>query len=143
MTFDINKLAIKDSADWHVTDAKGDPQYDGETPITITVASPGTKKAAKAQFKRDEARSARAVGLMSGKTSKRTEDDELKERAQFLADITESLNGFQYPGDAKALYLNLPLGHIADGVEKFFSDRGNFSADSVSNASNTSVTQRG
>jgi hypothetical protein len=141
--FDINKLAINDSADWHVTDAKGDPQYDGETPITISVASPGTKKAAKAQFKRDEARSARVLGAMGGKSSKRTEDDEIKERAAFLAEITEGLNGFDYPGGAVALYKNLPLGHIADGVEKFFNDRGNFSADSVSNASNMSATQLG
>lgn len=141
--FDINKLAINDSADWHVTDAKGDPQYDGEVPITISVASPGTKKAAKAQFKRDEARSARVLGAMGGKSSKRTEDDEIKERAAFLAEITEGLNGFDYPGGAVALYKNLPLGHIADGVEKFFNDRGNFSADSVSNASNMSATQPG
>lgn len=141
--FDINKLAINDSAEWHVTDAKGDPQYDGEIPITISVASPGTKKAAKAQFKRDEARSARVLGAMGGKSSKRTEDDEIKERAAFLAEITEGLNGFDYPGGAVALYKNLPLGHIADGVEKFFNDRGNFSADSVSNVSNTSAMQLG
>lgn len=141
--FDISKLEITDSAKWHVTDAKGDPQYDGETPITITVTSPGTKKAAKAQFKRDEARSARVLGAMGGKTSKRTEDDEIRERAAFLAEVTESLDGFDYPGGAKALYANLKLGHIADGVEKFFNERGNFSADSVSVASNTSGMQPG
>ncbi len=141
--FDINKLAITDSAKYHVTDAKGEPQYDGETPITITIASPGTKKAARAQFKRDEARSARVIGAMGGKTSKRTEQDEIKERAEFLAEITESLDGFDFPGGAKALYATLPLRHIADGVEKFFNDGGNFSADSVSDASNMSGTQPG
>lgn len=129
--YDINKLAIGDSAEYHVTDAKGDPQYDGETPITITISSPGTKKAAKAQFKRDELRSARVMGQMAGKTSKRTEQDEINERAQFLADITEGLNGFDFPGGAVALYKSLPLGHIADGVEKFYNERGNFSAESA------------
>lgn len=141
--FDMTKLEISDEAKYHVTDAKGDPQYDGDTPITITVASPGTKKAAKASFKRDEARSARVLGSMAGKTSKRTEVDEAKERAEFLADITESLDGFDYPGGARALYLNAKLGHIADGVEKFYNDRGNFSADSSTTSSNTSAMQPG
>ena len=137
--FDLNKLEIQDSAKYHVTDAKGDPQYEGETPITITIASPGTKKAAKAVFKRDEARSARVLGSMAGKTSKRTEIDEAKERADFLVDITESLDGFEYPGGARAIYMNPKLGHIAEGVEKLFNDRGNFSADSAINSSNTSA----
>lgn len=141
--FDLTKLEIKDEAKYHVTDAKGDPQYDGDQPITITLASPGTKKASKASFKRDQARSSRVLGEMGGKTSKRTEVDEMKERAEFLAEISESLDGFEYPGGARALYMNPKLGHITDGVEKFFNDRGNFSADSSTTSSNTSATQPG
>lgn len=153
--FDINKLAITDSAKWHVTDAAGNPQYydhptdkdeNGkpvQVPITITVASPGTKKAARAGFKRSEARSARMVGTMAGKTSKRTEVDEINERAQFLADITESLDGFDFPGGAKALYQDLPLGHIADGVEHLHNDRGNFVGSSPTSSPSTSVTLHG
>lgn len=153
--FDINKLEIQDSAKYHVTDAKGDPQYDNhptevdkdgkpvQVPITITVASPGTKKAVKAQFKRDENRNARVLGSMAGKTSKRTETDELAERAQFLADITDSLDGFDYPGGAKALYMNPKQGHIADGVEKLFNDRGNFCADSATPSSSSSASMPG
>lgn len=142
--FDISKLEINDSGKYHVTDAKGNPQYDeAGNAITITLISPGTAKAAAAQFKRDESRSARVLGSMAGKQSKRTEVDEIKERAAFLAEITESLDGFAYPGGAKALYSNLKLGHIADGVEKYFNDRGNFSADSVTDSPNTSVTQPG
>lgn len=127
--FDIRKLAIGDTADWHVTDAAGIPQYhDAEKtqPVTITVISPGTKRAAAAEFRRNEARSSRLLGAMGGKASKRNEDDDVKERAEFLAEITHSLNGFDFPGGAKALYMDLPLGHIADGVEKFYNDRGNF-----------------
>lgn len=142
--FDITQLEIEDSAKYQVTDAKGEPQVD-ETgaPITITITSPGTKKAAVAIFKRDEARSARVLGAMGGKASKRTEDDELRERADFLASVTESLDGFTYSGGARALYLNLKLGHIADGVEKFFNDRGNFYDGSGQTASSTSDTQLG
>ena len=143
MSFNISSLEILDSATYQVTDAKGEPQYDGETPITITVISPGTKQAARAQFDRDNVRSERVLGQMAGKKSKRTEDDEVRERAEFLAKVTTSLNGFDYPGGPKALYSNLKLGHIADGVEKFFNDRGNFSADSSSDSSSTSAMQPG
>jgi len=143
MKFNIKKLAIADSAKYHVTDAGGDPQYDDKgNAITITVAGPGTKKAARAQFKRDDARSLRVIGQMGGKTSKRTEDDELRERAEFLADITEAMD-FDYEGGARALYMDRPLGHIADGVEKFYNDRGNFSQASDPTVSNTSATQPG
>lgn len=144
--FDINKLEIDDEGKYHVTDAKGNPQYlDAEEtiPVTITVIGPGTKKAAKAQFERDEARNARVLGSMAGKKSKRTEEDEIKERATFLAAITTSLDGFDYPGGAGALYKNLKLGHIADGVEKFFNDRGNFFAEPSTSSESTSATLPG
>lgn len=144
--FDITSLEIGDTAKYHVTDAKGDPQYAdaaGLIPVTITVASPGTKKGVQAQWKRDQGRSARVLGEMGGKTSKRTEVDEAKERAVFLAAITESLDGFDYPGGASALYMNAKLGHIADGVEKFFNDRGNFSADLPATSSSTSASLPG
>ena len=142
--FDIKKLSITDSGKYHVTDAKGDPQYDeAGNPITITAASPGTKKAAQAQFKRDQARSSRVLGEMGGKTSKRTELDERTERATFMADVTESLDGFSFDGGAKGLFMDLKLGYIAAGFEKWWGDWGNFSADSSTTSSNTSATQPG
>jgi hypothetical protein len=146
MTFDIKKLAIKDMALYHVTDAAGNPQYfDAEEtqPVTITVYSPGTRKAAAAEFKRNEARSARVIGAMGGKTSKRTEVDEVNERANFLAEIAGQLNGWEYPGGAKALYQDLTLGHIANGVETFYNERGNFIADSATNFPSMSATPLG
>lgn len=144
--FDITALEISDSGKYHVTDAKGNPQYADKAqtlPITITIASPGTKKAAKAQFKRDEARNARVMGAMAGKNSKRTEADEIAERAAFLAEITESLDNFDYPGGSVALYKNIKLGHIADGVDKYFGDRGNFYEVPESDSSNTSDSSPG
>lgn len=145
MNFDIRKLAIGDTADYHVTDAKGNPQFHdaAETqPVVITVISPGTKKGAAAEFVRNEARSSRLLGSMGGKSTKRTEQDEIKERAEFLAAITHSM-GFDFPGGAVALYKDLPLGHIADGVEKFYNDRGNFMPASVNSSASTSDTQHG
>lgn len=153
--FDINKLAIEDSADYHVTDADGELQYFDhptdlddkgnpvQVPVTIPVFGQGTKKAAKAQFKRDEARNARMIGTATGKTSKRNEDDDLKERAEFLAEITGDPVGFNYPGGNKELFMVRPLGHIADGVENFYNNRGNFKKRSAKISSGTSGTQPG
>ena len=141
--FDIESIAIADSAKWHVTDAKGKPQYDGDTPITITIHSPGTPKAAQAQFNYAKKRQERTMQQIGGKTIEWKESDERRERAEFLAEITISLDGFQYRGGAPALYSNIKLPHVADGVQKTFNELGNFSADSVTDASNMSVMQPG
>lgn len=141
--FDLDSIAISDSAKWHVTDAKGKPQYDGDTPITITIHSPGTKKAAQAQFDYAKKRQERTMQQIGGKAVVWTEADERRERAEFLSEITISLDGFQYRGGAPAMYANIKLPHIADGVQKTFNELGNFSADSVTDASSMSVTQPG
>lgn len=145
MTFDIRKLAIGDTADYHVTDAKGNPQFHDAAqtqPVTITVVSPGTKKGAAAEFKRNQARSERTIAQMSGKTVKRTEQDETNERAEFLAEISTGAN-FDFPGGLLALYKDLPLGHVAEGLEKFYNDRGNFVKGSAPAYPNTSDTPHG
>lgn len=131
MTFDISKLEITDTADYHVTDAAGNPQFDGDKPITITIYGQGSAKAIKAQHTYTEKTSARTAAVMHGKTQKGAEEAKIADRADFLASITVSLNGFTYGGKAgfeayKALYSNPKLGHIADGVEKTYIDRGNF-----------------
>lgn len=141
--FDITKLAIKDTAEFHVTDAKGKPQFNGETPITITVHSPGTKKAAQAQFAKQSKAMDRLTAGMGGKTEARTEEQDRQERADFLAEVTASLNGFEFHGGAAALYKNPKLRFVADGVEKFYNDMGNFAPDSDANVSNMSATQPG
>ena len=135
--FDIDSIAISDSTKWHVTDAKGKPQYDGDTPITITIHSPGTKKAAEAQFNYAKKRQERSLQQIGGKTVEWKESDERRERAEFLAEITISLDGFQYRGGAPALYSNIKLPHIADGVQKTFNELGNFSSNSGNDLSDT------
>lgn len=131
MAFDILSLEIADTTTVEVTNAAGTPQYDGDTPMTITIYSPGTPEGIKAQHLRDERSSTRAVAMMTGKTEKGAGLAKLQERAEFLASITKSLNGWNYAGKQgyesfKALYSNPKLGHVADAVEKAFSDRGNF-----------------
>lgn len=142
--FDINKLAIVDSADFHVTDAKGEPQYDESgNPITITIASPGTKQAAQAMFEHKEKTSARFTAAIGGKAEKRTEAEERKERAALLAKVTVGLNGFSYQGGAEALYAHPKLKFVADGVDKFYGEMGNFAPPSTPASSSTSDTQPG
>lgn len=148
--FDFATLEITDSGTCPVTDARGNEININGRPLTLTVASPGTKKAVAAQFKKDEARNARVMGMAAGAKSKRTADDELRERADFLMAITEgcSHSNVTYKGktglDAiRAMFLEPKLGHIADGVEKYHYDRGNFSPDSSPASSSTSDMQPG
>lgn len=142
--FDFNKLALLDSADYHVTDAKGELQYDeAGNPITITVHSPGTKIASQAMFEHKEKTSARLFAGMGGKAEKRTEAEERKERAVLLAKLTKSCNNFEYPGGAEALYANPKLKFNADGLDKFYGEMGNFAPPSTPASSSTSDTQPG
>lgn len=148
--FDFAALEIIDTGNYQVVDARGNDVVIGGKPLTLQIASPGTKKAVAAQFKRDENRNARVVGSMSGLKSKRTADDDLRERAEFLMAITEGCShaNIGYKGQTglaaiRAMYLEPKLGHIADGVEKYHYDRGNFSPDSSASSSNTSGSQPG
>lgn len=149
-SFDFAALEITDSGEYQVVDARGnDVAIDGR-PFTITIASPGTKKAVAAQFKRDESRSARVMGTVAGLKSKRTADDDLRERADFLMAITEGCShaNVTYKGktgmDAlRAMYMEPKLGHIADGAEKYHYERGNFAPGSSASSSSSPVTQPG
>ena len=141
--FDIKQLEIKDTHDVPVTNAKGEAQFDGETPLTITIYSPGTKVAAQAQFEQQTKATDRLTAAIGGKSENQTEAESRKENAEFLAKITKSLNGFSYEGGPTALYANPKLRFIAASVRKAFDDVGNFAPDSVSNVSSMQVTQPG
>lgn len=130
MSFDIRTLAISKTGNVPLRDAAGARQYDDEgNPLTITVHSPGTKAYNAAQHARTQRNNDRVMSKMQGKSEGNlTAEDAAEERAQFLAAITVSFNGFG--GEDKALfakvYADPELGHIADDVEKFVSDRANF-----------------
>ena len=129
--FDITSLEIVDTANYHVTDAKGKPQYDDEgNALTIVVHSPGVKKASAAKFALEKKRGERVFTKMSGKDDGMTEADERRERAEFLAEITSHTIGFA-PGSFSSMYANPRLQHIANGVEKLFNDLGNFAPSSA------------
>lgn len=137
--FNPSKYKITERADFEVLDAEGNTIYLDEAqekPWTITVASPGTKKAAKATFELKQAVSGDLFGQLKGKKSSKNEDSETVLRADFLMKITESTNadGLEYEGktgmDAlRAIYLDPFMAHVALGVEAFHQNRGNFKAD--------------
>lgn len=135
--FDLTTLETVDTAKFHVINAKGVPQYDGDTPITITAHGPGTKRAADAKHRRDKANTKRVLAGVGGKEEERTEAEERRERAAFLAEVTASLDGFTVEGGAAALFANPKLRYLADAFEKWWNDAGNFSGDSVTDSPST------
>lgn len=153
MNFDPSKYKITASADYEVLDAEGNVIYlddAQEVPWTITVASPGTKKAAKATFELKQLVSGDLLGQLKGKKGTKNEDSETTLRADFLMKITEGTNATNlvYEGkkgmDAlRAIYLDPFMAHVATGLEAFHQNRGNFKADSPTNSPSTSATQPG
>ena len=134
---DIKTLSVVDQIDFPVRDASGNP-VTGEdgNPVTITVASPGTKKFLQAKYNFDEKKSGSVMAQMTGKSSKRTYDDDLKDKAEFFANFTLSFNNFQYsdrPGfeGYKAFYADPKLYFIVADLDKFMGEAGNFKPDSA------------
>lgn len=148
--FDPSNHRIGETGTYEVLDAEASPIYldDSEdTPWTITVASPGTKKAKRAEFKRQQAAQGALFTSIKGKKSGQDEMSETKSRADFLMEIVESTNadGLTYQGktglDAlRAVFMDPYMEHVAIGLQNFYNDRGNFKTDASTISSNTSAT---
>lgn len=140
--FDITKLEIVDQGNFIVRNAAGQPQQDeAGNDITITFASPGTKKFLQAKHNFDEKKSNGVVAQMTGKSNKRDYQADINDRAEFFANITISFNGFQYGDRAgfegyKAFFANPKLGFIVNEADKFVSEWGNFNPDSQTSSLN-------
>lgn len=144
----IKKLAIQATGEFTVRDARGDVVEENGAPWTITVHSPGSKQFQKAKHAFDEKRSNSITAMMTGKSEKRTAEDDTKDTAEFLAAVTISFNGFDYEGRQgfeayKAAYMDTEIGHVAEGLNKFLGDRGNFLQAKPSDSSNTSDSMPG
>lgn len=135
--FNIKTASILDQGNFTVPDAAGNPQLDeAGNELTITFASPGTKKYLQAKHIFDEKKSGSVVAQMTGKTSKRSYLDDINDRAEFFANITLSFNGFAYNDRAgfegyKAMYADPQLPHVINGADKYMADLGNFKPASV------------
>lgn len=127
-------FAIAATGTMPIRDAAGVPQFaeDGETPLTITMHSPGSRVYQRAKHAADQRNNERVMARMQGKAAdKQSAEEKAAERAELLAACTISINGADLDGETghdafKKLYSDPELGHIADDADKFLGDRGNF-----------------
>lgn len=131
--FEITQLAAKDTFTLELLSPTDAPLLDSAgVPLSVTVYGPGSKAYARAQAERNQRlieRSAR-----KGKFNLSAEEQTL-EGAQFLADCTQSFNGWGYKGSAErdailAAYQDHSIGFISDQVAKAIKDWANFTSSS-------------
>lgn len=146
--FNIKKLAIASTAKMTVKDPKGAPVYtedEAKLPLSITLKGPGTRVFVAAKHKFDEKQNELTVLRMKGGTVPEGATEQA--RAEFFATVTESFDNFEYPGTAgyesyKAAYLDADL-DLAEQVNVFLGDRGNFFNGLPKPSSNSSDTSHG
>lgn len=152
--YDIRRIAIEPTAKMKVRDASGEIVKDEKgNELTITFYGPGSKEFVRAQAElmaqvRAEMQAeqeAKEEAARKGQVYAPAVDEEqsTKRRADFLAKITASLDGFTYPGGPAAMYADITLGHLADDGDKFVGKRGNFKKSLPAGSSNSSDTQPG
>lgn len=146
----LKSLAILPVGKYEVTDAKGNVQYqeDGKTPWTITHHSPGTKTYQAALHDFNAKKSGGLAALFKGKEEKRDAGADARDLAVFLAAITISFDGFDYEGKTgnaqfRAAYEDIEIGHIADGLNKFAGDRGNYLPEQATTSNDSSASLPG
>lgn len=146
----LKSLAILPVGKYEVTDAKGNVQYqeDGKTPWTITHHSPGTKVFQAALHDFNGKKSGGLAALMKGKEEKKDPAADVRDLAVFLAAITISFDGFDYEGKTgnaqfRAAYEDIEIGHIAEGLNKFAGDRGNYLPEQATTSNDSSASQPG
>ena len=126
---DIRKHAVSPTTTLELRDAT-DRLMDG---VTVTLYGPGSKQYAKAQA----AQQNRMIDKMKRKgKSDQTAEQNASEKAEFLADCTESFTNLEYDGLtgralAIAVYSDLTIGFIADQVSAHLSDWSNFTKPST------------
>lgn len=146
----LKKVAIASTGIFVVRDAAGEAQINeaGE-PMTITVVSPGTKQFQQAKHNFEKKASTSLMALMGKGDEKSNWETSNENVAEFLADITVSFNGFDYEGRPagketyKAAYSDIEIGHIAEGLNKYLGDRGNFKKPAQTASPSSSGTQPG
>lgn len=130
-TFDISTIEIADTITVEILHpATGEPYLnDSGEPLSVTVHAPGSPQYAAAQAAAGNRMSKRF--RQKGKVDTTPEED-AAHKAQTLADLTISLNGFTYKGgdptDRKthlALYKDPKMGFITDKVNADAGDWGN------------------
>lgn len=127
---DIRKHAVNETSTLHLRDANEELMHDeaGQA-VTVTVYGPGSKAYARAQA----AQSNRMVDRLKRKgKADMSAEDAAKEKAEFLAACTQSMQRVDYDGLQgdelhRAVYADPTLGFVADQVHKHLTEWGNFS----------------
>jgi hypothetical protein len=136
MAFDITSTAVEETATLELENADGLPLIgDDKQRCTIELYGPGSEPFARAEA----ARQNRLLDRLKRKGKQELSAEEQRgETAEFLASITVSFNGFDYPPAGKAtgkdlfraLYSDRKVGFITDQVQRFVGDWGNFTGKS-------------
>lgn len=135
---DIRKYAVEPTSRLHLRDANDNLMYadDANTlPIAVNLYGPGSKQYARAQ----SAQNNRMIDKLKRKGKlDQTADQSAAEKAEFLADCTESWENMEYDkltdsALSIAVYTDVSIGFIADQVAKHINDWANFTRPSVTN----------
>ncbi|MBW6531928.1 hypothetical protein KZ820_14395 [Sphingomonas sp. RRHST34] len=127
---DVTKLRVADTAAIHLKDADGNPLYDEGKPVRIHVFGPSSKQFAQVEGKQTT-RVLKRREENDGKATAPTPEQRLAETAEDLAAITARFEGLTY-GDKQgaelfeAVYADPALGFIANQVQRFVQNWGNF-----------------
>lgn len=142
--FDITSKKVVETGLVLLNDAEEVPLIgEGGQQCAIEVYGPGSAEYARAEAKRSN----KAVDRLKRKgKAKASAEEQRAEAADFLADITIGLKNFSYPpaGEAtgremfRQIYMDRSIGFIADQVQAYVGDWGNFTARSATNSSSSS-----
>lgn len=132
---DVSKLKVAASGRIHVKNAAGEPLYEGEHPVFITVHGPGSRAYGTVEA-RQHARALRRMNDNEGKITAPTAEERLAEVAEDLATLTisfEHLSNGDLSGEQlfRSVYGDPELGFIAKQVERYLKDWGNFTVASA------------
>jgi hypothetical protein len=126
---DIRKHAVSPTSTLELRDASDQLMHG----VTVTLYGPGSKQYAKAQA----AQSNRIMDKLKRKgKSEQTAEQAAAEKAEFLADCTESFANLEYDGLegralAVAVYSDVSIGFVADQVAAHIGDWSNFTKPST------------
>lgn len=141
--FDITSKAVKETGLVLLNDAEGAPLMGEGGQCAIEVYGPGSKEYARAEANRSN----KAVDRLKRRgKSKASAEEQRAEQADFLSDITIGLQHFGYSpaGEAtgkelyRQLYMDRRVGYVADQVQEYVGDWGNFTGASETSSSTSS-----
>lgn len=134
MEFNLSQFELLDTAVLTVqtADESDDLLIDGKQ-VKITLYGSGSEQFTRADYRVQNAATARAQSAWRGKVLKNQAQISDQENAEKYAACTAQIENFPIAGGALALYSNPKLGYIKKQVMKFIAEDGNFMPPSTTN----------